>query len=344
MTAALNRPAAAGPELEFVHDNSQFPSAHASTIVQASDGALLCAFFGGTDEKNPDVGIWLARKEPGAAAWGALERVFKETGQPAWNPVLFRDASGVVWLWFKVGPSPQEWSGGYLKSADGGRTWSEPVWLPAGMLGPVRNKPIALANGDILAGTSFESHRAWASWTELSGDGGRTWTKFGPMRFEDADADRKGTIQPTLLEIEPGVVRALLRTRGMGKIATTLSRDGGRTWAPLALTNLDHPGSGIDAVRLRDGRCLLVYNPSAKRRDPLTLAVSFDGGATWRDIMELDRLGEGVRGELSYPAIIQADPDKGGDGKSGGDIHATWTWKRERIRHAIVPLSEIPRE
>lgn len=317
---------------EFIWTEAPFPSAHASTIVEADDGAFISAWFGGTDEGNKDVGIWSSRKERGGA-WSAPVELFKEPNQPAWNPVLFRDASGVIWLWFKIGPNPQQWTGAYLQSKDGGHTWSDVTWLPAGFLGPVRNKPIILSNGNILAGTSVESYKANASWMELSEDQGKTWKRYGPVLYPTMEANRRGTIQPTLLEIEPNQIRGFFRTSGVGKIATSLSRDGGKTWTPLELTNLDHPGAGIDSVKLKDGRCLLVFNPSKVRRNPLSVAISYDGAATWKDFAVLETLAEGERGELSYPNIIQA---------IDGDVHIVYTWKRKRIRHAQIPFTDIP--
>ena len=333
MSGALSIAAAAvaDPTLEFIWEEAPFPRAHASTIVETARGALIVAWFGGSGEGQPDVGVWSARKEPGGS-WSAPVQLFKEPDQPAWNPVLFRDAQEHIWLFFKIGPNPRSWTGAYLKSTDHGRTWSPVTWLPAGMLGPVRNKPLILSNGNILAGTSMESYRAWSSWMELSEDGGKTWTKHGPILFPSMEQNRQGSIQPTLLEISPGVVRAFFRTRGMGKIGTSLSEDGGRTWSTMTLTDLDHPGAGIDAVRLRDGRCVLVYNPSTRRRSPITAAVSFDDGETWRDFAELERLAEDQRGELSYPAVIQT---------ADGDLHVTYTWNRRRIRHAVIPLEDV---
>ena len=39
---------------ESIYDTASFPSCHASTIAETPAG-LIAAWFGGTDEKNPDV-------------------------------------------------------------------------------------------------------------------------------------------------------------------------------------------------------------------------------------------------------------------------------------------------
>ena len=101
---------------EFIYESAPFPSAHASTIVETRDG-LVAAWFGGTAERNPDVGIWVSRHDPstrsarsGQAAWTAPVEVANGvqadgTRLPTWNPVLFQPASGPLVLFYKVGPS-----------------------------------------------------------------------------------------------------------------------------------------------------------------------------------------------------------------------------------------------
>ncbi|MBI1784833.1 exo-alpha-sialidase, partial [Candidatus Sumerlaeota bacterium] len=127
--------------------------------------------------------------------------------------------------------------------------------------------------------------------------------------------------------------RALMRTQRMGKIATALSRDGGKTWSAIKLTGIQHPGAGIDSVRLKDGRCLLVYNDSRNRRSPLSIAISYDNAETWRKWMDIEALEKGDPSELSYPNIIQA---------ADGSVHVVYTWKRERIKHAQISLADLP--
>ena len=44
----------------FIFDSAPFPSCHASTIAQLPTG-LVAAWFGGSDEGEADVGIWVSR-------------------------------------------------------------------------------------------------------------------------------------------------------------------------------------------------------------------------------------------------------------------------------------------
>jgi predicted neuraminidase len=101
------------------------------------------------------------------------------------------------------------------------------------------------------------------------------------------------------------------------------------TWTQAHPLDLPNPNSGIDAVSLRDGRIVLVYNHTDKYRTPLNLAVSTDG-----EHFRMFQTLEDQPGEYSYPAMIQ--------GKNG-DLHITYTWQRKRIRYVRVPLGDIPK-
>jgi predicted neuraminidase len=155
--------AASAPALltqEFIYERAPYPSCHASTIVETTGGELVAAWFGGTAEKNPDVGIWVARLDPKTRRWTASVEVangVQPDGRrhPTWNPVLFQPRGGApLMLFYKVGPSPQTWWGGLRTSTDGGRTWSAAQKLPAGIYGPIKNKPVQLADGTLLCPTS----------------------------------------------------------------------------------------------------------------------------------------------------------------------------------------------
>jgi predicted neuraminidase len=310
---------------EFVFENAPFAECHASTIVETSEGDFLAAWFGGAREGSKDVAIWMARRSGGR--WSAPVEAAREKRVPTWNPVLFRGRNERIWLFYKVGDSPETWTGAYKTSTDSGRTWSEPAYLPAGLLGPIKDKPILLASGDIVAGTSVESYRSWGAWVERSSDEGKTWTRHGPIAIP---GEPFGLIQPTLVELAPERLRAFMRSR-QGNIYVADSSDGGRTWSPARPTPLPNPDAGIDSVRLADGRILIVYNDSKRQRTPLSVAISSDGGESWSPFVVL----ENTPGEYSYPAVIQA---------ASGDVHITYTWKRKRIRHAVIAGAALAKQ
>jgi predicted neuraminidase len=197
----------------FIFDKAPFASCHASTIVETEPGRFLAAWFGGQAEGANDVKIWMARFD--GKTWTKPEIAAEEPGFPCWNPVLFRSRSQLVFLCYKAGPSPSTWSGYLRRSTDGGQTWAKVEQLPAGLLGPIKNKPIQTSDGALLAPTSVESHKAWACWVERSTDDGKTWQRHGPIAVPDRP---HGIIQPTLFETAPKTVLALCRSRGLGSV------------------------------------------------------------------------------------------------------------------------------
>jgi predicted neuraminidase len=238
-------------------------------------------------------------------------------------------------LFYKVGPSPRAWWGEVRTSVDSGRTWSAAVKLPPGILGPIRAKPVELPSGELLAGSSTE-HAGWVvhlerftgrlaskagAGTELAS--ANAWRSVGPLNV----ASEFAAIQPTILVHTNTRLQILCRSQ-QGVITEAWSEDGGESWSHMTATALANPSAGIDALRLRDGRFLLVYNPTAKGRDKLEVAVSPDGKA-WRRAVVL----EDAPGEYSYPAAIQT---------RDGLVHVTYTWRRERIKHVVVDPARIP--
>ena len=317
--------------MEFIYERAPFPSCHASTIAETKSG-LVAAWFGGKHEKSSDVGIWVSRRD--AHGWSPVVQVAdgkQENGEryPAWNPVLFEPKGGPLLLFYKVGPNPRSWWGMLTTSSDEGKTWSKPRRLPDGILGPTKNKPIQLGDGSILCPSSSE-FPVWSVHVERTSDLGKTWQHTGPLN----DGKRFAAIQPTILAYPSGKLQILCRSR-QGRITESWSGDDGRTWSTMQVTSLPNPNSGIDAVMLKDGRALLVYNHADKERSALAVAVSADG-KTWKAALVL----ESDPGEYSYPAIIQT---------SDGLVHITYTWKRERIKHVVVDprefiLRDLPEE
>ncbi|HEY5511536.1 MAG TPA: sialidase family protein [Prolixibacteraceae bacterium] len=317
---------------EFIYLEAPYPSCHASTIVETL-GGIVAAWFGGTGERNPDVGIWVSHYENGK--WTPSVEVVngvqsESLRYPTWNPVLYQIPKGELLLFYKVGPSPSTWWGMVVKSKDHGKTWGKPEKLPDGNIGPVKNKPVLLSNGTLLCPSSSEGKEGWRVHFESTTDFGKTWQRTAPIN----DGNTINAIQPSVLTYQDGSVQVLCRSRNRA-IVEAWSKDNGQTWSALTPTSLPNNNAGTDAVTLKDGRQLLVYNhvlpPEGRNsgaRSPLNVSVSKDG-KTWYAALILE---DSKISEYSYPAVIQA---------ADGLVHIVYTWRRERIKHVVVDPSKL---
>lgn len=303
---------------EFIFTDPPFASCHASTLTQAHSGAILCAWFAGSEEGADDVAIWLSTCEE--SKWNFPKKIAAIEKVPCWNPVLFTMPSKEILLFYKAGRNPQQWSGALKRSCDEGAHWSEEECLPAGIIGPAKNRPLLLSNGTLLCGSSIESWRRWGCWIDITADVGRTWSKSSPI---NVDSQLFGIIQPALFFGKNGAIKLLARSHQIGFICAAESYDHGKTWSEAQPISLPNPNSAIDAVNITDGRIVLVYNHSQEERYPLNIATSEDGGVTWKAAVVLEE----EPGEYSYPSIIQALDKK---------IHITYTWNRKYIKHVIL--------
>jgi len=317
---------------EFIMQDPPVPAAHASTITSLPDGDLLASWFGGSRESAPDVCIYTSRFHKGrwavpqVAATGVISDTLRYA---AWNPVLFTTRAGNILLFYKVGPNPREWWGMMKSSKDNGKTWSSPERLPDGILGPIKNKPVQLADGSILHPSSTESHdeKQWHVHVELSDSTGHNWRRV------KIDCDTFGVIQPSVLFHAGNRLQMVCRSR-QNVIVQAWSEDNGETWSPLTRLSLENPNSGIDAVTTRSGTQVLVYNPAVAGKDwwngrnELRVAISKDG-ESWTDVYELIKQ---PKGEFSYPAIIQT---------KDGMLHITYTFDRKNIKHVALKITGL---
>jgi predicted neuraminidase len=311
----------------------------------------MAAWFAGTKEGALGVAIYGARLHNGT--WSEPKELARAEGVPCWNPVLFHTLDGRLWLYYKYGKKPDSWAGARKWSDDDGRTWSPEDRLPAGILGPIKDKPLVLPNGVVVSGSTDES-KGWNAFVERSVDNGRTWTKFGPITIpEQSDVPEEsliasirkdlaptggaypprdvtvGIIQPAVVSLGKQHLRFYARSQTRSAlIAISDSKDDGKTWTPAHFIAVPNPNSGIDAVGLKDGRVVLVFNNSFDKRTPLDLAVSDEG-----DHFHIFKTLEDGPGEYSYPAIVQA---------ANGDLLVTYTWRRQTIKFVRVPLTTIP--
>lgn len=308
-----------------------FEACHASTIVEVIPGIFMAAWFAGSHEGANDVGIWCSTFSENT--WSKpfeIVKGFDSLGNqlPCWNPVLFKTRNNTLILFYKVGPNPREWWGNMILSYNNRKNWGEPQKLPEGFLGPIKDKPIQLENGNILCPSSVESKNGdWSVHLEITDGNLSNWKKI--LINKD---DSIGVIQPTIIKHPDGELQMLCRSR-QNVIYETWSNDNGLHWSKLESTSLPNPNSGVDAVSLKNGKFILVYNPLLhgtewyNGRNILNVASSKDG-KTWKDIYQLENEKEG---EFSYPAVIQA-LDK--------NIHITYTSRRKTIKHVILKIND----
>lgn len=325
---------------EYIFEQDvHFKECHASSLVELNNNDFIVCWFGGSKEGCDDVAIWISKRIN--SQWTIPFKLVKISQEPHWNPVLFKDKTGEIHLFFKIGKELSTWKTWVIRSNDMGTTWSTPEILVSGDSegrGPVKNKPILLSDGSWLAPASIE-RGWWEAFVDCSHDQGKSWQacdliKMDKTMFVDGDInilpEGHGVIQPTLWESEPGKVHMLLRS-SCDRICRSDSDDYGQNWCSVYKTGLAHNNSGIDVVKFKTGTLVLAYNPSDTRgvRTPLALACSQDNGKSWQHFITLENEPQTVdnQAEFSYPAIIE----------TSCGIAVTYTWKRKNIKFCEIP-------
>ena len=157
----------------------------------------------------------------------------------------------------------------------------------------------------------------------ISDDGGETWRCSEPLIGG-------GNIQPSLTLRHDGTLVAWMRDNGPPpkRVMTAESRDRGETWSPVVDCDLPNPGSGVEAVVLRNGTWLFIGNDTENGRHSLAVWRSTDEGRTWPVKRHLEQAPAG-KGSFSYPSLLQT---------RDGSVHATYSVQGmpggSSIRHA----------
>ena len=309
---------------EFIDTIPVTPSCHASTLIEIP-GGLMASWFGGEHESHPEVGIYVSslQKNKWSKPVQVVNGKYSDGKQYAcYNPVLQRYPDGEIVLFYKIGRGPSTWWGMLIRSFDNGIHWTAPEKLPDGIYGPIKNKAYLTKEGVLICPSSTED-KGWKVHVEFTADRGKTWTRTDAI----TNSLMAGVIQPAMLIHHPKEYEFLMRSQ-QDTIMSIKSIDGGKHWSALKRTNLPNPNSGIDAVTLKSGTHVLVYNHTLKQgmdRGELNVAISKDG-AKWDKIYTLENQ---AGSEFSYPAIIQS---------KDGYIHITYTWNRKRIKYVKLNL------
>lgn len=306
-------------------------SCHASTVLPLSDGNVLAAWFGGKHEKDKSVEIYISMRNKNGD-WSEPITVSENNDIPHWNPVLYQNEDGSITLFYKYGKEIADWITKYIKSYDGGKTWSEPKELvpgdSCGGRGPVKNKCLKTSKGILLAPASTEQEKKWLPFIDISYDDGITWKKTPEMDRAKYKGANVHLIQPSLWEDNKGDIHCFMRS-DKGAVYRSDSFDGGLTWKKPYRTKIPNNNSGLDCCTDKTGRIWLIYNPVSVNwgvRHPLSLAFSDDNGKKFTEIL----IPEPGKGEFSYPAIVYKN----------GELHITYTHKRKQIVYWKITLEE----
>jgi alpha-L-fucosidase len=305
-------------------------NSHAATLAEIKPNQIMAAWFGGKYEGAKDVGIYFSTYKD--KSWSAPQSLIKPAviqgdTLPCWNPVLFKSKSQSLYLFYKIGKNPREWFGAMIISKDDGATWSAPKYLPKGILGPIRNKPVEVTPGVILCGSSTESveNNNWRAHVEMYTEATDQWEKIAIEDKKQFDV-----IQPAFL-LHANAIQMLLRSKH-NKLVSSWSKDNGKTWQRTDTINVVNSNSGIDALTLSKKSFLLVNNPLPQGKDwfngrnILDIEYSNDG-LKWKKLFDLENQPEG---EFSYPAITQTSDKK---------VHVLYTYNRKYIKHVTFDVN-----
>ncbi|MBS2100909.1 sialidase family protein [Carboxylicivirga linearis] len=310
---------------EFAYNDTIPPSVHAATLEEISNNQLIAAWFGGSYEGAKDVGIYSAfytQNKWQKPTQLVQPPVINNDTLACWNPVLFKSKSNKLYLFYKAGKNPREWFGALITSDDEGQSWTEPMYLPDGFLGPIKNKPVELIDGQIICGSSTESIEGniWRAHVEIFNEADNTW-----KMVEIPNTKHLEVIQPTFIPHPDNKLEMLCRSKH-NKVVTAWSDYSGTNWSELDTINVVNSNSGIDAIAIDDDLFLMVNNPLKQGpdwfygRNILDVEYSTDG-VNWNKLFDLENE---EKGQFSYPAIIQT---------SDKTIHVLYTYNREGIKH-----------
>ena len=317
---------------------------HAATLVETPAGDLLCAWFNGPGEGEPETSIVLSRLPAGSDTWTVPVPMSADPEHSEQNPLLFVLPSGDVWLLHTSNKPHDQSSSRVLRrvSHDGGLSWGPGDVLFDRLGSFIRNPVVVLSNGDWLLPAYDCDKNGETSVVQLSSDSARTWTP-GDL------PDGLGQVQLTAVELAPGELLGYFRSRAADRIHRSVSKDGGRTWSAPERTALPNNNSAVQLLRLADSRLVLVFNDSSAERDqfrwvpdgrggvrrktlrtPLTLALSEDDGASWPHWRNLQVQDEEYRDNefgYSYPTLLQT---------RDGRLHVAYSYLRKTIKHVIL--------
>lgn len=348
---------------------------HAAFLCQLPDGAVLCAWFGGTMEGKSDISIFLSRLGP--QGWEPPDQMSDDPDRSEQNPVLFCDPEDRVWLFYTAQPGGRQDAAEVRCriSDDMGRTWSAPRRLFEQRGRFVRQRPVVTPDGRWLLPVFRCLKQGDLPWTGeaddsavmVSQDRGATWQ-------ESVLPGSLGSVHMNIVPLDGNDMVAFFRSRWAEHVHRSRSSDGGITWSAPEPAGLPNNNSSVMATRLADGRIALAYNHASRAdadgrrvslydeiededapaaasagvgaearafwgapRAPLSLALSSDGGMTWDRRIDLALSDGYCLSNNSADAVNRELSYPALLQTRDGRLHLCYTHFRQTIRHMVIP-------
>lgn len=338
---------------------------HGSSVVELPNGDVLVCWYKGSGERTADdVRIVGARLRKGEEAFSEVFEMADTLGFPDCNSTMTIDSEGKLWLFWPLIVA-NRWETAILMSRystdfqdPGAPTWDwqSPILLKPGdrfekktvdaieEMKKTLPAPLIERYGEALeslkkdAADKYARRMGWmprASPTLLpsgrlilplysdgfsfslvayTDDNGASWNSSEPILS-------MGGVQPSIVWKRDGTLVAFMRDNGPPpkRVLVSESKDNGDTWTGGVDSELLDSGAGVEAVRLANGNWVVLHNDLEQGRHSLAAHLSDDDGETWKWVRRLE-LEEAEKGSFGYPSMHLG---------AGGEIHATYTYKKE---------------
>ncbi len=294
------------PEADIVtwlaEASDEYPRNTEGDVTVLSDGTLLACwtrFYGGSQDW---AGAEIAARtsQDGGRTWSEPFVLQANVGlENVMSASFLRErASGDLMLFYLVKNSPRDLRCYCRRSADEGRTWSEPVLVTDGPGYHIVNnaRVVQLSSGRIIVPASWVedvfapgAHIVSTAW--YSDDSGRTWKRAA----DSVDVPKRGAMEPGVVELSDGRLLMIIRTQ-LGQIYKSYSFDEGESWSDAEPLGLRAPEAPSTIVRIPStGELVIFYSDSLVEgadhggpRCPLSVAISSDEGETWQKTADIE--------------------------------------------------------